>query len=108
MIYPPYERGVPRAEQTFFENPVIDRFFGSYMALAIEHHLLADRVRILEKALEAAGALPPGALSGERTAEERRIAEKAAADLTERLLKPLVGVQDALGPPNPTSLREYR
>jgi hypothetical protein len=108
LIYPPYDRGSPRAEQTFFDNPVIDRFFGSYMALAIEHHLLSDRVRMLENALKASGALPQDALTQERTAEERQVAGKAAAELTERLLKPLLGVQDALGPPNPTTLREFR
>lgn len=107
MIYPPYDRGAPRAEQTFFSDPALDRFFGSFMALAVEHHLLADRVRMLEAALQSSGALSKDTLSQERTAEARKNAEAAAAELAEKLLKPLLGVQEALGPPNPTSLRHH-
>ena len=52
-----------RPEQTFFEDPALDRAFGMVMALATEVYVLRDRVRALETALAKSGAVDPAALA---------------------------------------------
>jgi hypothetical protein len=59
-----------RPEQTFFEDPALDRAFGVVMALATEVYVLRDRVRALEGALAKSGAIDAGALSAEPGPEE--------------------------------------
>jgi hypothetical protein len=60
----------PRAEQTFFEDPAIDRAFGVVMALASEVYVLRDRLRALEARLAEAGVVDADALGAEPGAEE--------------------------------------
>ena len=52
---------VDLAEQTFFEDPALDRAFGVVMALATEVYVLRNRQQALERLLEEAGVLttPP-------------------------------------------------
>ena len=66
----------PRAEQTFFEDPAIDRVLGLTMALASEVYVLRDRLRALEARLAEAGVVAPDALDVEPGPEE--IARNAA------------------------------
>jgi len=66
----------PRAEQTFFEDPAIDRVMGVVMALASEVYVLRDRVRALEAQLAESGTIDPDALRAEPGPEE--IAASAA------------------------------
>ena len=87
----PGEAGKPaRPEQTFFDDPAIDRAFGVVMALATEVYILRDRVRALEALLGERGVIEPGALDAEpdpetlaRTAADR---EAFVAHLMENLL----------------------
>lgn len=94
---PPPAEG-DRPEQTFFKDPAIDRVLGVAMALAGEVWVLRDRVRRLERALAASGALPQGALDAAPSADA------AAADAADRdafvrhLMQNLLGVQQSKGP----------
>ena len=68
-------------EQTFFEDPAIDRLMGVTMALAAEVYILRERLR----ALEGNGG-------------DNAIAKEDAADFAERILSPLRGQQQSKGP----------
>ena len=61
----------PGTEQTFFDDPAIDRVLGVVLALATEVYVQRDRQRALERELERRGLLTPGLLDAEPTAEER-------------------------------------
>ena len=78
----------PRAEQTFFADPAIDRLVGMVFALTAEVHVLRDRMKLLEDALAQRGVvdvsaldamIPDGALeariAADRTALVRHILE---------------------------------
>ena len=85
------EAGEPaRPEQTFFEDPAIDRAFGVVMALATEVYVLRDRVRALESQLTERGVIEAGALDAEPDPETlaRSAADREAfvAHLMENLL----------------------
>ena len=56
---------VDLAEQTFFEDPALDRAFGVVMALATEVYVLRNRQQALERLLEEAGILDRTALGGD-------------------------------------------
>jgi hypothetical protein len=86
-----------RPEQTFFEDPALDRAFGVVMALATEVYVLRDRTRALERKLEAAGVIAPGALDGE---PDEAVREAEAGDreaFVEGLMINLLGKQQAKG-----------
>ena len=74
-----------RPEQTFFNDPVLDRLMGVTLALAAEVHMLRERVRDLE---EARGPSLPDAAA-------RR---DDAAAFAAHVLEPLLGRQSARGP----------
>ncbi len=68
----------PRPEQTFFDDPGLDRAVGMIMTLASELYVLRDRQRCLEKMLAARGMLDLAELDFYKpTADE---AEEIAAD----------------------------
>jgi hypothetical protein len=89
-----------RPEQTFFDDPAIDRAVGMIMALASEVYVLRDRQRCLEKTLEAKGQLDIAALDGyEPDADE---AEAIAADreaFVAGLMEHVLGRQVSKGAP---------
>ncbi len=60
----------PRPEQTFFDDPALDRAVGMIMTLASELYLLRDRQRCLEKMLAAKGMLDIAALDGYKPSDE--------------------------------------
>lgn len=68
----------PRPEQTFFEDPAVDRAVGMIMTLASELYVLRDRQRCLEKTLAAKGLLDIAELDGYTPSPEE--AEEIAAD----------------------------
>jgi hypothetical protein len=68
----------PRPEQTFFDDPALDRAAGMIMTLAAEVWVLRDRLRAMERLLEQAGTLPPGAL--DTYLPDKAEAEALAAD----------------------------
>jgi hypothetical protein len=83
-----------RPEQVFFDDPAIDRLAGAVYALAAETWVLRDRVRRLESALAAKGALPADAL--ESAPEPDGIAQERKAFVS-ALMAPLLGRQTANG-----------
>lgn len=86
----------PLPEQTFFEDPVIDRLMGTTIALATEVYMLRSRLSALEQRLgilAEARDLP----AGEQDAQEEAQRQDARAFVT-HILGPLLGEQQARGP----------
>ena len=88
---------VDLAEQTFFEDPALDRAFGVVMALATEVYVLRNRQQALERLLEEAGVLDRAALDGEPSDEERRANADDRAEFTRALMISLLGKQQSQG-----------
>lgn len=86
-----------RPEQTFFEDPALDRAFGVVMALATEVYVLRDRVRALEAALAKAGLVDPAALAAEPGPEELAAAAADRDAFVAHLLGNLLGEQASKG-----------
>lgn len=90
----------PRPEQTFFQDPVLDRVLGMAMALSAEVYVLRDRVRRLEWALEKAGVLPADAVRDlEPTAEQREAAARDRDAFAAAMMENLLGRQASRGAP---------
>ena len=87
----------PRAEQTFFEDPAIDRVLGLTMALASEVYVLRDRLRALEAHLAETGVVAPEALDAEPGPDEiaRNAADRDA--FVAHLMGNLLGEQASKG-----------
>lgn len=88
--------GRPRPEQVFFQDPAIDRMMGVILALATEHAVLRNQVQALKAALANAGVVDAeeldNAAGGLGAAEQEEIAAFAEA-----LMRPLMGLQQAVG-----------
>lgn len=84
-------------EQTFFDDPALDSLLGVLMALATEHYVLRDRVRVLEEQLSAAGQIDPSALRAAPPPEERVSAQQDASAFVADLLRPILGIQESVG-----------
>ena len=85
-----------KPEQTFFEDPALDRAFGVVMALAQEVWVLRDRLAALEAQLAARGVLQPEEL-GKEPAGDERAAEREA--FVAHLMQSLTGEQQSKGMP---------
>lgn len=85
-----------KPEQTFFEDPALDRAFAVVMALAQELWVLKDRVAAMEAQLAASGALDTKKLSQEPAGDERA-AEREA--FVRNLMQQLLGEQQSKGLP---------
>jgi hypothetical protein len=83
-------------EQTFFQDPALDRAFAVVMALAQEVWVLKDRVAALEAQLAERGALDLNKL-GEEPAGDERAAEREA--FVRNLMQQLLGEQQSKGLP---------
>lgn len=92
----PQESRHARPEQQFFDDPVIDRLMGTVMALATEVFVLKSRLRTLEDRLRESGVVDIDDL-GDKGEDPAQQAAEATA-YSEHLLRPLLGLQDALGP----------
>ncbi len=88
---------VDLAEQTFFDDPALDRAFGVLMALATEVYVLRNRQQALERLLEEAGMLDRAALDCEPSDEERRADADDRAAFTRGLMISLMGKQQSQG-----------
>ena len=88
---------VDLAEQTFFDDPALDRAFGVVMALATEVYVLRNRQQALERLLEEAGVLDRAALDGQPSDEERRANADDRAEFTRALMISLLGKQQSQG-----------
>lgn len=90
----------PRAEQTFFDDPALDRAVGMIVTLAGEVWVLRDRLRAMERLLEAQGALAPGALDAYAPdAEEQARLDADRRDFTRHLMDNVLARQASKGAP---------
>jgi hypothetical protein len=87
----------PRAEQTFFEDPAIDRVLGVAMALASEVYVLRDRLRALEARLSEAGVVAAGALDAEPSPDELALSAADREAFVAHLMGNLLGQQVSKG-----------
>jgi hypothetical protein len=85
-----------KPEQTFFEDPALDRAFGVVMALAQEVWVLKDRVAAMEAQLAERGVLQIDKLNQEPNSDERA-AEREA--FVRNLMQQLLGEQQSKGMP---------
>ena len=94
------DQGPPEAplpEQTFFDDPAIDRVFAVTMALATEVWVLKDRVMALEAALAKTGAVDPARLDAEPDQEDRATRANERQAFVAGLLDNLTGRQRSAG-----------
>ena len=84
----------PRKEQQFFEDPAIDRLMGTVMALATEVFVLRSRLIDLETQLASTDLVDITQSTNEALSSMNANEAEAFA---EALLKPLLGLQEALG-----------
>lgn len=89
----------PLPEQTFFDDPAIDRAFAVTMALATEVWVLKDRVMALEAALAKSGTIEPAAIAAEPDIDERAARETERQAFVAGLLDNLTGRQASAGAP---------
>lgn len=79
-------------EQSYFPDPAADRIMGVVFNLAAEVQVLRDRVRVLELALTAKGALAAGELDAFRGSEAQEQAIAAdGRDYVRHILDPVMG-----------------
>ena len=88
---------VDRPEQTFFDDPALDRAFGVVMALATEVYVQRDRLRALERQLQDANVINIDDLDQEPGDVERQTNAIDREEFVEGLLINLLGRQQAKG-----------
>ena len=85
-------------EQTFFTDPALDRTLGVVMTLASEVYVLRDRLRRLERVLDAKGIIATADLDRDLPSEaEARSIEADRDAFVKNLLDNLQGVQQSKG-----------
>ena len=89
---------VDRPEQTFFDDPALDRAFGVVMALATEVYVQRDRLRALERQLQEANVIKIADLDQEPSDAARQADALDREQFVEGLLINLLGSQQAKGP----------
>lgn len=80
----------PRPEQTFFDDPALDRLMGVTVALAAEVYMLRSRLRAVERVLASEGREPP--------AVDEAAERKDAMAFVAHVLGPAIGEQQSRGP----------
>jgi len=80
----------PPLEQTFFDDPVLDRLMGTTIALAAEVYMLRSRLRAVERMLAKEGREP-------ETIDEAAERRDAMA-FVQHILGPTLGEQQSRGP----------
>jgi hypothetical protein len=87
-----------RNEQVSFDDSAIDRLMGTVMSLATELFVLRNRLSALEGLMAKSGLLDIDKLLETASADEIADRKIDAMEYSEALLKPLLGLQDAVGP----------
>lgn len=88
-----------RPEQTFFDDPALDRLYGTVWALATEVFVLRDRVTVLEEALAEAGQIDLDALRAEPSPEDLAAHAADRRAFVDHLMTSLAGTQQSKGAP---------
>ncbi|GIU82804.1 MAG: hypothetical protein D6687_05230 [Acidobacteria bacterium] len=78
-------------EQTFFNDPAVDRLMGVVFQLASEVYILKDRVKALEKLLEENGIIPAEAV--ENSAEV--LSPEEREKFINRIFEPIIQAEKA-------------
>ena len=101
MAMSQHPTGLPfKPEQTFFEDPAIDRLLAMVMTLAAELHVTRDRLATLEMLLESGTPVTPQALDTfAPTAEQAARLDAMRKDLTSEMMFCTLGVEASLGAP---------
>ncbi len=86
-----------RAEQTFFEDPALDRAFAVVMALATEVYVLRNRQRALERILDEQGVVSLGDLDAAPGDAERAAETEDRNAFIQGLMVNLLGEQQSRG-----------
>lgn len=82
-----------KPEQTFFDDPAIDKLMGVVMALATELYVQKNRQAVLERALAEAGVVDLDALAAEPSPEELAASAKERDAFVAHLMDNLLGHQ---------------
>lgn len=90
-------RDRPRPEQTFFQDPALDRVLAVVMALATEVWVLKDRQAALERALAGKGLDLQALLDAEPGDDERRAMAAEREAFVAHLMDNMLGRQVSLG-----------
>lgn len=93
--------GLPlKAEQTFFDDPAIDRVMSMIMTLAAELHVTRDRLMAMEMMLESNTPITSASLDAFRPdpAQKERL-DAARQALSSELMFCTMGVEASLGAP---------
>jgi len=86
-----------RPEQTFFDDPAVDRVLGVVMALATEVYVLRDRLRTVERQLENTGQLDRGLLDAEPSLDDLALDAADREAFVSGLMQNLQGLQVSKG-----------
>ncbi|MBT3703152.1 MAG: hypothetical protein HOE62_19195 [Alphaproteobacteria bacterium] len=84
-------------EQTFFDEPAVDRVLGVVMALATEVYVLRDRLRTVERQLEKGGQLDRGLLDAEPSLDDLALDAADRETYVAGLMQNLQGLQVSKG-----------
>lgn len=93
--------GLPlKAEQTFFQDPAIDRLMSMVMTLAAELHVTRDRLAVMEMMLENNQPITSVSLDAFRPnpAQKERL-DAARTALSNELMFCAMGLEASLGAP---------
>ena len=91
------ETAPARAEQTFFEDPALDRTFAVVMALATEVYVLRNRQRALERILDENGVVNRADLDTAPDDAERAADTEDRDAFIQGLMVNLLGQQQSKG-----------
>ncbi len=91
------ETAPARAEQTFFEDPALDRAFAVVMALATEVYVLRNRQRALERMLDEQGVVSRSDLDAAPGDAERAADSEDRNAFIQGLMVNLLGQQQSKG-----------
>jgi len=93
--------GLPlKGEQTFFDDPALDRVLAMVMTLAAELHVTRDRLGTLERMIERGEAVSPAALDAHVPGPDEKAALDAARQrFAEALMACTLGMEVSLGAP---------
>jgi hypothetical protein len=93
--------GLPlKPEQTFFDDPAIDRLLAMVMTLAAELHVTRDRLACLEMLLESGEPVTREALDRFQPSEtQKETLEAARKALSSELMFCTMGIEASLGAP---------
>jgi hypothetical protein len=101
MAMTAHPTGLPlKAEQTFFDDPALDRIMAMVMTLAAELHVTRDRLACLEILLDRGEPVSREALdSFEPTPEEAARLDAARQAFSAEFMRCSLGIEASLGAP---------